>query len=101
CAAFTPNSVSYTIQPWFPVTAAVVKIGSSTVRLACGTKRSTRALGGWAIEKRGSVVAATPAAPVRRNARRCMICPLLIAARQHVEYHHTPEATEDRGWPYD
>src|SRR4051794_26783159 len=59
-------------QPWLTVTNAVVKIGSSSVKLACGTKRNVRARADWAMAMpRGKVVAAAAAAV--RNVRRRMV----------------------------
>src|ERR1700756_1922925 len=66
------------------VTAAVVMIGSNTVRLACGTNFNTRALAGCAIENRGSEAAATPAAPARRNDRRLIDVPPLGLLRRSM-----------------
>ena len=48
------------------VTVAVVKIGSSSVRLACGTNRSVAALAGWAMAGAASRDAAAPCSRVRR-----------------------------------
>src|SRR4051794_38757089 len=57
------------------VTRAVVKIGSSSVRLACGTKFNVRARSLWAMAKReGRAVAAVVAAAAapRSKVRRFM-----------------------------
>jgi hypothetical protein len=54
---------------------AVVTIGSSTVRFACGTKRSTRASAACPMAKRGSSAATPPARPARRTDRRLIMCP--------------------------
>ena len=42
-SSVSPYSVSKMVQPWFSVTPAVVQIGSSEVRFACGTIRRVRA----------------------------------------------------------
>jgi hypothetical protein len=65
-SASRPNSVSYTMNPWFRVMFAVVQIGSMLVRLACGTMRRARAPAGWPMAKRGSTAAAAVASKARR-----------------------------------
>src|ERR1700693_694211 len=77
-----------TIHAWLAFTAAVVTIGSSTVRFACGTKRSTRASADCPIAKRGSNAATPPATPARRTDRRFMMCPLLIDCLEHVGFRN-------------
>src|SRR6266852_4775956 len=62
--------------------------GSSTVRFACGTKRSTRASSDCPIAKRGSSAATPPATPARRTDRRFMMCPLLIDHLEHVGFRN-------------
>ena len=64
-----PYNVSYTMNAWLRVTLAVVKIGSSEVRLACGTMRSTLDA---ACAAAGS--AKVPASPAMTDRRR-MPCP--------------------------
>src|SRR5713226_8816634 len=63
-------------------------IGSSTVRFACGTKRSTRASADCPIAKRGSNAATPPATPARRTDRRFMMCPLLIDCLEDVGFRN-------------
>ena len=75
----------------FAVTAAVVKIGSSSVRFACGTNRSLRLFAGWAMAKRGKAAAATPAAPACSNDLRFRMRPLLFVAPEHVGFRNRPQ----------